>query len=91
MKTPPIRFYDGEGKFIRETRVECDVSDANALELVFHYWNPEVEIDRRFGGVRKSSSADRTLAQVPFGFSVASPAELPEAIEVRLVGYMHHD
>ena len=91
MKTPPIRFYDGKGRLITETQPEYDISSANALELAFHYWSPQVDIRDRFGGVSTSSSVDRTLAQVPFGFSIARPDELPEAIEVHLVGYTHHE
>ncbi len=91
MKTLPIRFYDGEGRLIGETQPEYDISSANALELAFHHWSPEVDIGHRYGAVRTSSSADRTVARVPFGFSIASADELPEAIEVHLVGYTHHD
>ena len=91
MKRLPIRFYDGKGKVISETLPEYDISNANALELAFHYWSPEVDIKHRSGGVRTSSSVDRTLARVPFEFGIASPDELPKAIEVHLVGYTHHD
>lgn len=77
MKTLPIRFYDGRGELIGETQPESNISGANALELAFHYWNPDIDIEHRFGGVRTSSSADRTLARVPFGFGVAGPDGLP--------------
>lgn len=83
----PVRFFDDRGKLIAETATEQDVSETNVIDLVFHYWSPDLPVERRRGWASTSSSADRTLASVPLGLDPQSQGELPKAIEIHLKGY----
>ena len=74
------RFFDDSGKLVGETTTDRDASETNVIALVFHYWSPELSIERRPLGT--ANSRDRTIDSVPFALALRSPDDLPKTIDI---------